>query len=166
MGHKIYRIDEFRAGMRRCFCNAARSRQEFLEKELLEFRLDALRPSLLQLESLEGGIPAGSWDFIYSTELLSGLPQPAARQVIKALVSHLKPGGRLLIGNIKCGARLHSCSGCPNTGHVDRSELEMADLIREVPDSIIAGQVVFADPAALNVYLELYKTAASASRVA
>ncbi len=160
---KIYRIDEFRVetgvgSKPPCPCDAVQIGRDLLAREVMETRRTIGQPFILRLENLDHGVPtsAQGWDLIYSIELLSSLSLPAARQLLKTATQRLKPGGRLLFGNVSPQAGLLSCRESP--GQNFRSEIEMAKLTQQIPEATIAGQTVFRDETGLNVFLEVYKT--------
>lgn len=161
---QIFEIDQLRASRKRgCYCDAARAGREYFAGELGELRRTMPRPEVLCLESLEGGIPAVrcGWDFVYSAGLFTALPAVAARQVVKTVVSRLKPGGRLLIANIRADVHVERCPRCQEMAQNHRTELEMVDLAGDVPLNTVTGQVIFPDRTGLNVCLELHKSMAS-----
>ncbi len=162
MGQKIYRIDEFKAQKLSCYCAAMCAGQEFFAKEVRELRRAVARPYILLLDSLDYGVPSSphGWDLIYSPGLLTGLPQVAARQVLKLATSRLKTGGRLLVANVCLKEQAQACRGCALSGRNYRSELDMAELTLDIPNHLIGGQAIFRDDSGLIVCLELYKAAA------
>jgi hypothetical protein len=158
---QIYNVDQLAANRGLslpCCCEAARQARNLISGELDELRRSLRKPMVLCLEQLEAGIPATceGWDLIYSTTLFSGLPSVAATQVVKTAVTRLKPGGRLLISNIR--SQLRSCPRCPAVERIYRSELEMAHLASGLASHVVVGQSVFRDRSGLNAYLELYRT--------
>ncbi len=173
MGQKIFQIDEYKSGLNRrkeklsCYCAAMRAGQEFFAKEVHDLRRCMPKPSILLLDSLDYGVPSSpqGWDFIYSPNLLAGLPLIAARQVLRLAISRLKAGGRLLVANVCCGEPGKAWRGCAFSGRNYRTELDMADLTLDIPDQLIDGQAVFRDDSGLLVCLELYKAAPSRDQV-
>ncbi len=162
---RIFQIDQYRRrgeSREHCHCGAARARQDFFSKELAQS--GSCHRRILRLEDVRNCFPETArkcgeqWDCIYSSDLLAGLPQVAAKQVVKKAASCLKPGGYLLFANATFKSGEPACSECARRGLNYRAELEMADLTRGVPDGIISGQIVFRDPYGLNVYLELHRT--------
>ncbi|HEX4165544.1 MAG TPA: hypothetical protein VHZ55_08720 [Bryobacteraceae bacterium] len=172
MSKKIYQIGDYRGRLNlaarnqneRCYCEALRCRQEFFTAELRESQVPRRWPNILRLESLEAGIPetpapsSQGWDLIYSSELLTSLPTIAARQVVRIAASKLNPGGRLLLANVSLNTHVRQCCQCHGHGQTFRSELEMAELTRDLPDVLQTGQAIFRDYPGLNVYLELHKS--------
>ena len=170
MTKKIYQIGDYRgrlnltarANAHHCYCEALRRRQEFFTAELRDTQVGGRWLNILRLESLESGVPespassASGWDLIYSSELLTGLPAIAARQVIRIAAGKLNPGGRLLLANISLNTQIRQCCHCSGHGQTFRSELEMAELTRDIPHLLESGQAIFRDCAGLNVYLELH----------
>ncbi len=126
---------------------------------MCELRRSVPKPFILLLDSLDYGIPSSAhgWDFIYSPDLLTGLPLVAARQVLRLATSRLKAGGRLLVANVCFNEQVQACRACGCSGRNYRSELEMAELTLDIPDQLIDGQAIFRDDSGLLVCLELYK---------
>ncbi len=168
---RIYQIGDYRGRLhplarpvrQHCYCEALHSRQEFFAAELRDLHFAGVWPHILRLESLESGIPANpspagsGWDLIYSSELLTGLPAIAARQVIRIASSKLNPGGRLLFANVSLNTQVRQCCECGGPGQTYRSALELAGLTRDIPGFSNTGQAVFLDNSGLNAYLELYR---------
>ena len=148
--------------MASCYCHAEQIGENFISKELEEFRRAVDQPAVLDLDSCNEtalrdlGESSGAWDMIYSTRLLSRLRTPAARRVVKRAASRLKPGGRLLLANFSRDAQAQGCRICSHLGINFRTELDIAELTRSIPEPIFAGQAVFSDESKLNVYLELH----------
>ena len=177
MTKKIYQIGDYRdrfsrvgrVALQRCYCDAVRYRQELFASELRGLEPKRRSFSILRLEDLESGIPDNpsrthpGWDFIYSSELLSSLPAVAARQVIRSAAAKLNPGGRLLLANVSLNAQVRQCYLCHAEGQTYRTELELAELTRDIPEIANAGQAIFRDLQGLNVYLELHRATASLS---
>ena len=163
---KVIQIDEFRARQKRatnlmaCYCDAVRAADELMAREVAELRRRETQPSVLRLESLDAGFPVrgDGWDFVYSANLLAGLPAVAARQVVKAVMAQLKPGGRLLLSNVSADARVGECSGCKGSGKVGRIESDMIELGAVVSPSLAGGHFVYRDGGELNVYLEINRS--------
>jgi len=94
-----------------------------------------------------GGDP-GSFDFIYSLNLLSELPDASVRQLLARLISMLRPGGRLLATNFTpennelAIRRLHL-----------RTEYDVAHLVDGLTN--IVGHAVWRDSSERIVYLEI-----------
>jgi hypothetical protein len=98
---------------------------------------------------------AGPWDFIYSTTLLATLSDEEAITVLCQAAKHLTPGGVLLFANAKPGADSGKCACCAGKQRRTRSERELAMLASAVPEASLTAQLVFADSAGLNAYIEL-----------
>ena len=168
----VYQIEEFRhlirlkPGLRSCGCDAARYRHDFLARELKRVRMENRQPGILRLEGLHlspsmgVGKPGAGWDFIYSEDLLSHLPQAAAAQAVRLAFAHLRPGGRLLFANPSLCRGYAECAHCEPAGVVFRTELEMAELSIALPSFVFSSQAIFRDARGLNVYLELYRAPA------
>ena len=117
MERKVVRIDEFQARQKEvdkrggCYCDALRAAEQLTAKEVADLRRQE-RAAVLRIEILGGGVPESDhgWDVVYSVTLLASLPAIAARQVVKAAITRLKPGGRLLLSNV-CADVRHSCPG-------------------------------------------------------
>jgi hypothetical protein len=163
---RIFQIEDFRrnAELReQCSCGAARDRQEFFSRELADLESGDSHRNILSLEDLHDCFPnrtrkrTQQWDYIYSGGLLATLPQVAARQVVRKATSCLKRGGHALFANITFRPGESACSACACRRWIYRTEYDMTDLARGVPDDIVSGQAVFRDAAGLNVYLELYR---------
>ncbi len=142
-----------------CYCHATRAVQEFFRKEVQALRRSMAKPFILLLDSLDYGVPSSpqGWDLIYSPDLITGLPQVAARQVLKLATSRLKAGGRLLVANACLSELVRPCGACASSGRNYRTELELAELTLDIPDHVIDGQAIFRDDSGLIVCLELYK---------
>ena len=172
MAH-IYNIRYLRTRLERqepqCYCHAALASRRFLDQELSALRNEYSHPKILCLDFL---VPpnrtntssstysgtAANWDFIYSCELLGRIPDVAAKQAVKAAWSCLKPGGRLLLANTNLTDHISVCSKCASAGRAYRTELELAELAKDLPHTLLAGKVVFRDDSGLNAYLELSKS--------
>ena len=119
---------------------------------------------VLRLGSLEAGVPqnAGGWDLVCSSKVLAGLPAVAARQVVRAVVARLKPGGRVLLSSVAADAAIGECPYCRGAGRVRRIETDMIELASAVSPSVVGGHLIYRDAAGLNVFLELHKSAGGA----
>ncbi|MDQ2710994.1 MAG: class I SAM-dependent methyltransferase [Acidobacteriota bacterium] len=166
----VYGIDEFRAAQRAkrrdliyCYCDAPQVALDFILREVEEFRGTAGCPVVWELDARNGrplqdlGKHSGGWDVIYSSNLLSGLCMRAAQQAVRKAVSRLRPGGRLLLSNVSLNAKVQACCVCSHPGMHFRTELELAELTRDIPERTFTGQAVFSDEFGLNAYLELHK---------
>lgn len=170
MERKVVQIDEFKARrtqrkpLAACYCDAVRAADELMTWERAELRRRERKPEMLRLESLEAGVPvvAGGWDLVCSATVLAGLPAVAARQVVKAIVARLSPGGRVLLSSVAADALLGECPYCRGAGRVRRIEADMVELAAAVSLNAVGGQLVYRDFAGLNVYLELHKSASGA----
>jgi len=163
---RIFQINDYRRDAEsryRCNCGAARAREEFFSRELADLESEAFHRHILGLEDLRNSFstPARKrsqqWDYIYSRSLLATLPQVAARQVVRKAASCLRPGGNLLFANISFTPGEPGCGVCASRRWIYRTEYDMSDLTRGVPDEMVSGQAVFRDASGLNVYLELYR---------
>ncbi len=163
---RIFHISDHRphaGSQEQCRCGTAQARQNFFSKELADLESDPRHRRILRLEDLANCFPERTgkrdvqWDYIYSSGLLTTLPQVAAMQVVRKAVSCLKPGGHSIFANITFKPGDPACSACACRRWIYRTEYDMADLVRAVPDEMVSGQAVFRDASGLNVYLELHR---------
>ena len=152
------------SGCNGCYCDALRTADELMAREVADLRRRERQAAVLRLESLHGGVPESDqgWDLIYSVDLLASLPAVAARQVLKAAIARLRPGGRLLLANVCADVRLGECSDCKKISKVCRVESDMLDLASVVSAKVASGQLMYRDHKGSNIYLEIYKNAAGA----
>jgi extracellular factor (EF) 3-hydroxypalmitic acid methyl ester biosynthesis protein len=107
---------------------------------------------------LRGTITVGTFDLIYAAGLYDYLSQPIAKKLTRQLFGLLRPGGRLLIGNV--------VTGMPGAGYMEaymdwwltyRTSHDMRDLMQGIPSSAVDSQRVFADQHQQISFLELLK---------
>ncbi len=170
---QIYNIEDLRNRLQTgeaeaCYCRAVLGSRGFFDQELIAIQEAFPHSRILCLDSLvfpeKHGLlqvsyapSARNWDFIYSSDLLGRLPDPAAKQAVKAAWSGLRPGGRLLLANTCLADHISACPKCASPGRAYRTELELAEIVKDFPDTMLAGKAVFRDDTGLNVYLELSK---------
>lgn len=148
---------------RRCACVPASARERFLRQETAKWKVWVPAARILRLEDLRTGAwnqslsASQRWDFIYSSDLLASMPEPAAQQIVKAAAYHLKPGGCLLLANLTHDSFSHDCEICAPPSFTRRNELDMAVLARSLSDQELCGQVIYRDSTNTSVYLELHR---------
>ena len=98
----------------------------------------------------------GRFDLIYSLYLLDSLHPVEAEQLIRLILSLLRPGGRMLVAcslpNVPDAAYMEACM---DWWPVYRTEEEMACLTRFIAQDKIAGQIVFCDERFNTAFLEV-----------
>ena len=121
-------------------------------------------PASIQ-DVLRNKVTLGSFDLIYTAGLYDYLVQPIARKLTHQLFAILRPGGRLLIGNV--------VANMPGAAYMEaymdwwltyRTSHDMCELMRALPANVVGSQRVFDEEQRQILFLELTK-AESASAV-
>jgi len=116
---------------------------------------------------LRNRVTLGAFDLIYAAGLYDYLVQPVARKLTRHLFDMLRPGGRLLIGNVVPGM----LDAAYMEAYMDwwlvyRSARDMQDLAALIPPCSIDASRIFEEEQQSITYLELIKAdgARSATR--
>lgn len=123
------------------------------------------RRSFLPLKYSIGTIHNNSWDLVYSAGLFDYIktfedPAKGTVALTRALFDAVKPGGRLLIGNIspKLSIGVKWAMECLCDWYlIHRIETEMLDFARSIPSREIASINVIAEETGVNWFLDIRK---------
>jgi len=111
---------------------------ETIRREYGHVPIETHPGSIRQL--IEGKHLFGDQDFVYCAGLMETLPQAAAQGLTRALFALLRPGGTLLIANLR--------SHLPDAGYLEaymdwrmvlRTEAEIYDLLRPLESEAVSG---------------------------
>src|SRR5262249_8800064 len=103
-------------------------------------------------------VTLGAFDLIYAAGLYDYLVQPLARRLTRLLFDMLRPGGRLLIGNV--------VPGMQGAGYMEaymdwwliyRNACDMHDLAALIPSRLIESARIFEEEQKNITFLELTK---------
>jgi hypothetical protein len=99
-------------------------------------------------------------DLAYSAGVYDYFNKKAAVRMTRALFSHLKPGGRLLVANFLPGMRDAGYMECFMGWHlIYRSESDMEELVEDLPQRAIGSHRLFREQAGQIVFLEVTRAA-------
>ncbi|MGC5324362.1 hypothetical protein [Brevibacillus sp. SYSU BS000544] len=127
-----------------------------IESEYRKYGIDTIPMSILEI--VKGKCKLPTYDLIYSAGLYDYLEGRMAERLTRNLFNQVKPGGKLIIANF--------LPDFTSRGYMEvfmdwwlcyRNEIDMINLIREIPSASMSKITIFPEPNKTIVFIEIDK---------